>query len=75
MKRNNTINAFFALLRAGLWEEDTCLSSYGEIEFEKVYNLAEEQSVVGLIAAGLEHIQGVNVPQEIALSLLVTHYN
>lgn len=70
MKRNNTINAFFALLRAGLWEEDTCLSSYGEIEYIKVYSLAEEQSVVGLIAAGLEHIQDITVPKEMVLKFV-----
>ena len=53
MKKNSIIDVFFALLRGGLWEEDVCLSSFGEIEFSQVYNLAEEQSVVGLIAAGI----------------------
>lgn len=68
MKRNNAIDSFFALLRAGLWEEDTCLSSYGEIDYKKVYNLAEEQSVVGLVAAGIEHVLDVKIPQQDALS-------
>lgn len=70
VKGNNTIDAFFALLRAGLWEKDTCLSTYSEINFKKVYNLAMEQSVVGLIAAGLEHIQDVKVPQEMDLKFV-----
>ena len=30
--------------------------SYGEIDFEAILKIAEEQSVVGLLAAGLEHI-------------------
>lgn len=49
--------AFFALLRAGLWEKSVQLSQYGDIDFSKVLDLAEEQSVVGLIAAGLEHVE------------------
>lgn len=32
------------------------LSPYGEIDFAEVLRLSEEQSVVGLVAAGIEHI-------------------
>ena len=67
MKKNNTIGAFFALLRAGLWEKDVCLVEYGKIDFGEIYHLAEEQSVVGLVAAGIEHVVDIKVPQEIAL--------
>ena len=48
--------AFFALLRAGLWEKEVLLAPYGEIDFSAVLDLAEEQSVVGLLAAGIEHV-------------------
>lgn len=48
--------AFLALLRAGLWEKEVRLASYGEIDFLSVLDLAEEQSVVGLLAAGIEHV-------------------
>ena len=48
--------AFFALLRAGLWEKDVQLLPFGEIDFAAIQSLAEEQSVVGLVAAGLEHV-------------------
>ena len=48
--------AFFALLRAGLWEKEVQLAPYGEIDFSAVLDLAEEQSVVGLLAAGIEHV-------------------
>lgn len=54
--KNNNIQAFFALVRAGLWEKDVQLLQYGEIDFAEVLRLAEEQSLVGLVAAGIEHI-------------------
>ena len=31
MRKDNTIEAFFALVRAGLWEKDVCLSQFGEV--------------------------------------------
>ena len=54
-------------MRAGLWEKDVRLSEYGTVDFGEVYRLASEQSVVGLVAAGIEHIVDVKVPQEVAL--------
>lgn len=67
--RNHNHNrvAFFELLRAGLWEKDICLSQFGVVDYNEVLALAEEQSVVGLIAAGLEHIADVKTPKEVAL--------
>lgn len=63
MKSNNNIEAFFALLRAGLWEDAGLpFTAYGlpesgdEVDWNKVLELAEEQSVVGLLAAGIEHM-------------------
>ncbi len=47
---------FFALLKAGLWEQDIHLLPFGKIEFAALYKLAEEQSVIGLVAAGIEHV-------------------
>ena len=55
-KKYNTEQAFFALVRAGLWEKEVQLVPYGEIDFSEVLRLSEEQSVVGLVAAGIEHI-------------------
>lgn len=48
--------AFFALLCAGLWEREVRLEPYGEIDFPTILDMAEEQSVVGLIVAGIEHV-------------------
>ena len=62
-KHNITRSAFFALLKAGLWEKKVQLLPYGGIDYSEVMRLAEEQSVIGLIAAGLEHVVDVKVPQ------------
>lgn len=71
MKReDNNEKAFFALLRAGLWEKEVQLSSFGEIDFEQVQRLAEEQSVVGLVAAGLDHVVDVMVPKKDVLQII-----
>ena len=67
MRKDNTIEAFFALVRGGLWETEVQLASYGKFDYENILRIAREQSVVGLVAAGLEHITDVIVPQVIAL--------
>lgn len=67
---NNDLNAFFALLRAGLWEQDVQLSLYGDVNFNMLYKYAQEQSIVGLLAAGIEHIKDVKVPKEIAFQFV-----
>ena len=69
MKLNNNQEAFFAMVRAGLWKKDVQLSQFGKIDFNEVYRLAEEQSVVGLVAAGIEHVLDVKIPQKVALTV------
>ena len=64
---DNNQKAFFELLRAGLWEKEIRLSPYKDIDFSEVYRIAEEQGVIGLVAAGLEHVSDVKVPQVWAL--------
>lgn len=68
--KNNNIETFLVLVRAGLWEKDVRLEQYGKIDFEKIYRIAEEQSVVGLVTAGFEQIQDVKAPQEIVLQCI-----
>ena len=70
MTNNNTTNAFFTLVQAGLWEKDVCLSQFGEVDYNDVLRLAEEQSVVGLVAAGLEHITDVKAPKDITFQFV-----
>lgn len=71
---NNTsknANVFFSLLRDGLWAnvESTDLRNQGFTEsanWEEVYRLAEEQSVIGIVLAGIEH-SFFKPPQELLL--------
>ena len=67
MAFNSNRQAFFALVRAGLWEKDIRLSQDNPIDFKEVYQLSQQQSVVGLIAAGLEHVAGFKLSREEAL--------
>ena len=70
MKLDNNQQAFFALVRAGLWETEVKLSQFEQIDFNQVYRLAEDQSVVGLVAAGIEHVVDVKIPQQVALTFV-----
>lgn len=66
----NNQGAFFALVRAGLWEQDVRLLPFGEVDFPEIYRLAEEQAVTGLVAAGIGHVTDTKVPQVEALTLI-----
>ena len=71
MKRQDySSSVFFALVRAGFWEQGVRLASYETIDFDALYELADEQSVVGLIAAGLEHVEDRKVVKKDALPFL-----
>ena len=67
---DNNQKAFLELVRAGLWEKDARLSQYGKVDFEEIMRLAEEQSVVGLVTAGLEIVSDMKVPQEMLLQFI-----
>jgi len=76
--RDNTIEAFFALVRTGLWgEADANLNLnandnlFEGVEWEKIYQLAQEQSVQGLVLAGLEQYKNLNVNLEVNQKLLL----
>ena len=63
----NSQKALFEFLKAGLWEKpDANLNLNDKVDWEKVYQLAEEQSVVGLVLAGIEHSR-VKPPSELLL--------
>ena len=62
--------AFFELLRAGLWEKEARLSQYNSIDYAAISQMAEEQSVVGLVTAGVEHVVGAQVPKEDVLQFV-----
>lgn len=69
---DNNQGAFFELMRAGLWEREARLLQFKEIDFNEVYRLAEEQSVIGLVAAGLDHVKDIKAPKEIVLQFVGT---
>jgi len=61
--RQNSINAFLLLLRVGLWGNEARLLPY-KYSLKEIYELATEQSVVGIVAAGLEHISDLALPKQ-----------
>ena len=67
MQWSSNQQAFFALLKAGLWETEVRLTSYGEIKCAFLLTIAQEQSVVGLVSAGLERVTDTKVSKEWAL--------
>ena len=78
MIQENNIEAFLALLRGGLWDlsnvnYDFNLNFNG-VDWEKVFQLSEKQSVTGLIAEGIDHIKkqvpSFWIPQEWALQFI-----
>ena len=64
MQFNINLQAFIALLRAGLWEREVQLSQYKGIDYDKILISADEQSVVGLVTAGLDKVVDVKVPRK-----------
>lgn len=67
MIKDHNIQAFLALLQAGLWGgRNPDMRIDGTTDWEEVYRLATEQSVLGLILAGLEH-SDVKPPQMLLL--------
>lgn len=58
MKKNSTIEAFFALVRAGLWSDgNSDIRIDGTTDWNYIYQLAQEQSVQGLLLQGIEELK------------------
>ena len=73
MSYQKNIDSFFALVRAGLWEDSQKfrllegssvatrqaegLEFRDSVDWEEVYRLAKEQSVLGLVLAGIERMK------------------
>ena len=70
---NNSRGQFFELVRAGLWSEYTpkILAHGAPVDWEAIYQLAEEQSVVGLVAAGIDALPpSERPPQTVVLQFV-----
>lgn len=72
MKLDNNQKAFFELLRAGLWENEATLDQYKKVDYDDVFRLADEQSVTGLVTAGIGHVHDVRIPQEKVFQFIYT---
>lgn len=63
----DTERAFFELLKAGLWSDGNQeIRIDGTTDWNEVYELTQEQSVLGLVLAGLEH-SDIKPPKELLL--------
>lgn len=67
---NGTIEAFFALESAGLWEKEVKLPISQNPDFQGILMLAREQAVCGLVTAGLEHVTGLKVEKTDSMPFL-----
>lgn len=70
MMFDNTQKVFLHLVRAGLWEKRIQLSSFRCIDLGELFRIAQEQTVGGLVAAGMEYVEGIQIPQEIKLAFI-----
>lgn len=75
-RQDSSINAFFALIRAGLWADAGAnlkanLDLDDKVDWEEVYQLAEEQSVIGVILAGIERYKNLNLDLHLDQELLL----
>ena len=68
--KNNTQGAFFALLSAGLWEHCVQLAQFCPINYDILYQIADDQAVVGLIASGLEFVNDQKIEKAEVLPFL-----
>lgn len=64
---SNNQQVFFKLIQSGLWGNEILLSPFKEIDYEIIFSLAEAQSIIGLVAVGLENVKDVKIPQNWAL--------
>lgn len=79
VRLDNNTQAFFELVRAGLWtgandNENANQNHFEGVDWGEVYRMAEEQSVVGLVSAGLDwfkvHDSRFTVPQTAVLQFV-----
>lgn len=60
---NSNQKAFFELLKGGLWNKEVHLAGYTDVDCSALLDLATEQSVIGLITAGIERVTDVKLPR------------
>jgi hypothetical protein len=74
---DNNTQAFLALVRAGLWADTSVHDSrfmvhdFEQVDWDEVYLLASEQSVVGVVLAGIERYKNLNLDLHLNQKLLL----
>lgn len=63
-------DAFLALVKSGLWNTEVLISPDDNLNFEEILQLAEEQSVIGLVTTGVERLPSGFFPFAKKLTLL-----
>ena len=69
VKDKKIVDSFLALVRAGLLETEVRLPA-GDVDCPELFRLAQEQAVVGLVAAGLEHVPEAAVEKKEVLAFV-----
>ena len=69
MRINNNVKALCTLLRAGLWEQaganhNIDVNLNDKVDWEVVYQLASEQSVLGIVLAGIDCLPNKQRPNK-----------
>lgn len=72
MLMSSTTDIFFAVLRAGLWEQDLRLDvTPGVEDWQKVLQIAREQAALGLVYRGMAQLPATQLPPpELRMRLL-----
>lgn len=70
------VDVFFELLRAGLWEQaganhNLDVNLNDKVDWDKVHQLAQEQSVQGIVLQGIEKLKNANVNLDLNQGLLL----
>lgn len=68
--KENKIDVFLKLVRAGLWNKETNYKDLSGFNINDIYHLAHEQSVMGLLAAGIENVIDAHLPKEEVLTIV-----
>lgn len=77
MSLDNSHKIFFELLKAGLWggqrtvQEFKSLKVQDSVDWEKVYLLAQEQSLQGIVLQGVEELRAKNIELNVPKVLLL----
>ena len=66
MVKDSNIQAFFEQLKAGLWSDwrsvqEFNVQEFKDVDWERVYQLAQEQSVQGVVLRGIEELRAKNL--------------